>query len=177
MTTSAPIMFLLMTAMPGLAGVAIGTPVSTTVPGLHQSLDVLSAEAPVDKMLLTDQQGDQHVHPIEQTIDLLDDSTIDMPPGTWDHATLVLDGPIRVNGQTPAGTFDLEIDVGAIFLTLPDPVSTEPESPQTTLHLGDLGWLTADTLNVPPSGHLFVDATHPLHDELRHSFRFDSTWE
>ncbi len=175
MTVPTPLMFLFLTAYPSFAGVAVGTPWPNLAP--HDSVDVLSAEAPVSMLLLTDQDGETHEHPIDATLDLLEGETLDVPPGLWAQATIVLDGPIRIHGAVPqAGTFDLTVEIGAIFLEMPSPIDTGSAVP-TAMHLGQIDWLTADVINSYAVDHLVVDATHPLHDELRNAFRYGSRWE
>ncbi len=173
MIKSAPWMFLFVMTMPSLGGVGIGHPVTIA---LHDSMNVLSAEAPLAKLLLTDRDGTTLEHTLDTTLDLTRDETIDVPLGVWEQATLVLDGPIRIHGEVPTGgTFELVIEVGAIFLALPEPVDTGSDV-ASAIQLGELSWLTADVLGVVPDQHLVVDATHPLHDELRQAFRYGSSW-
>jgi len=173
--TTAPLMMLYLTATPSPASVIVGHP----VPWLMEpdpTVEIDYAEAPVAKLVLVDDLGESHVEELYTTFDLLDSSTIDMPPGTWMEATVVLDGPIRVGGTGNDGSFHLELDVEQIVLQMPDPVCTVDEVPTTALHIGGPSWLTAARLGLQSGQHLIVDATHALHDDLRDSVRYDSSW-
>lgn len=176
--TTAPMMFLYMTALPSMAGVAVGHPVPT-VPvktGFHMTIDVDVAEASVSSVVLVDDTGTKVTHPIGATINLLTAGSIQLPAGHWTEATVVLSGPIRVEGTgVSGGTFTLDIEVGAIFLGI-DP-SVNLDAANTEIKLGQLDWLTATELGLSSGANVHVDITHSLHDTIRDAFRYSSTWE
>lgn len=171
---TAPTLLLSLTALPSIGAVVVGHPTLGLI-GQPSDLNLHFAEVSIAKVLLTDASGQVHSHALNTTLDLLGGAPLQMPAGTWFEATIVLDGPIRVSGGGNGGTFDLELDVGAIFIEM-EPAMVVDGNSSTTLFFGHEDWITADLLRMRPGYHVTVDTTHPLHDDIRSSIRYGSSW-
>lgn len=157
------------------AGTAFGHPMGLVLsPGAD--VTYTSATLPVLDLELEDCTGATTTVSVDATLEPLEGDEVELPDGTWCALSLVLDGPLTVQGTGGGGTFTLELDLGTIDVVPDESFAIEGGSPGVAeLWLGDTDWVGVSLLELGVGLHVTVDAGDALHDVLVDSVQSGST--